>query len=97
MQTDPRWQLTLESIPHRSFFNDISVLQRLAAPQSGGGKARVMSGTFWKSTYCCSASEVCMESDGNELYQWRMCAASGTGEVPVNATQNRSSSVSFPQ
>lgn len=29
-----------------------------------------------------------MESDGNGLYQWRMCAASGTGEVPVKVKQN---------
>lgn len=95
MLTGPRWRLTLKSTLHRSLFNDISVLQRLAAAQSGAGKARVMSGTFWKPTYCYSASEVCMESEGNELYQWRMCPAPGTGEVPGKAKQNRSSSVHF--
>lgn len=26
-----------------------------------------------------------METEGNELYQWRMCPAPGTGEVPVKA------------
>lgn len=36
-----------------------------------------------------------MESEGNELYQWRMCPAPGTGEAPVTAKQNRSSSVHF--
>lgn len=56
---------------------------------------RVMSGTFWKWTHCYCASEVCMETEGNGLYQWRMCPAPGTGEVPVKAKQNRSSSVHF--
>ncbi len=54
-----------------------------------------MSGTFWKSTHGYSASEVCIETEGNELYQWRMCPAPGTGEAPVKAKQNRSSSVHF--
>lgn len=54
-----------------------------------------MSGTFWKPPRCYCASEVCMETEGTEVYQWRMCPAAGTGEVPVKAEQNRSSSVHF--
>lgn len=54
-----------------------------------------MSGTFLKPTHCYPASEVCIETEGNEVYQWRMCPAPGTGEVPVRAEQNRSSSVHF--
>lgn len=36
-----------------------------------------------------------METEGNELYQWRKCPAAGTGEVSVKGTQNTSSSVHF--
>lgn len=49
-----------------------------------------MTGTFRR-----SASEVCAETEGNELHQWGKCAAAGTGEVPKRGEQNRSSSVHF--
>lgn len=36
-----------------------------------------------------------MQTEGNEVYQWRKCPAPGTGEVPEKAKQNRSSLVHF--
>lgn len=36
-----------------------------------------------------------METEGNELYQWRKCPAPGTGEVPAKKRPNRTGPVQF--
>lgn len=85
MHTEPRCWPTSESVPRshirrRFIFSCSSFWRR----QSGTNVWVILEET----------GRFCVETEGEEEYQWRMCPAAGTGEVPVKAKQNRSSS--FP-